>query len=206
MRRLLAASVAAPALILAVPAWSQAYPEPQGYDQGYDQGYAPDDEPYAGDYDDPPAEPDYSQPYADDDDAYAGPMSDDDDGNNDYAAAPGDQGAPQYQPYESVPPSQTYPAPSRSYGYSYNTPRPAAPIESGVPSDLLDREDALEQRIRSGEARGLVPSFHVDNLLVQLDSIRAQQDQLAQRDGGLDQTTRTFIESRLDRLERNVTW
>ena len=53
---------------------------------------------------------------------------------------------------------------------------------------------------------GLVPPFHVDNLMVQLDSIRAQQDELAARDGGLNHTTRTFIESRLARLERNVTW
>ncbi len=224
MRRLLAASVAAPALILAAAAWAQpydppAYP-PQGYDPGDDQGYDPGDS----GYDDAPAEPDYSQPYGDPDDAMdsgdMGPQDygppPDDPSYNPYAdgdypedyRAPGDEGAPQYPPYERVPPS---PRMSDPPAYSSEPPQSMTPpmepqYDAGVPEDLLDREDRLERRIRSGGERGLVPAFHVDNLLVQLDSIRAQQDELAARDGGLNQTTRTFIESRLERLERNVTW
>ncbi len=225
MRRLLAASVAAPALVLAAAAWAQPYDPPAYPPDSYDQGYDPDD---AGAYD-PPAEPDYSQPYADPDDSMdpddmgPGDMGSDDygpppddqgyapyagaDDPDDYRA-PGDEGAPQYPPYERVPPSPRAPDPP---AYSSQPPQSMTPpmgpsYEAGVPADLLDREDRLERRIRSGGERGIVPPFHVDNLLVQLDSIRAQQDELAARDGGLNQTTRTFIESRLERLERNVTW
>jgi hypothetical protein len=225
MRRLLAASVATPALLLAAAAWAQPYDLPsypqQGYDQSDDQGYDSDD----GDYAAAPAEPDYGEPYGgpDDDsmdrDMASGGYGAAPDGQdyNPYAGgdypedyrAPGDEGAPQYPPYERVPPRpQAYqPAPQR---YSSAPPQAMTPPlpqgDAGVPSDLVAREDRLEQRIRAGGDRGIVPPFHVDNLMVQLDSIRAQQDQLAQRDGGLDHTTRTFIESRLDRLERNVTW
>jgi len=225
MRRLLAASVAAPALVLAAAAWAQPYDPspPQGYDpadaaEPYDPYAGPDYGPAYADPDGMDSDDDYgpsdygpSPDDADDDDygAYAGGDYPQDSRPGDYPQGyrPGDEGSPQYQPYESVPPRYDPPAPRYSSAPPRQSMTPPLPqYEAGVPSDLVDREDALERRIRSGEERGLVPPFHVDNLLVQLDSIRAQQEQLAQRDGGLDQTTRTFIESRLDRLERNVTW
>jgi hypothetical protein len=239
MRRLLAASVAAPALVLAAAAWAQPYDPypPQGGDSAYDPGQPEPYDPYA----DPrygPGDPDPDGPDAmgpDDDYGppdYATPPDDRDDdrygsspggdypnyarpGDYPQGYRPGDEGSPQYRPYETVPPRYDPPAPRYDpprYDppwYSSAPPRsmtPPLPQYGGIPDDLIDREDDLERRIRSGEERGLVPPFHVDNLLVQLDSIRAQQEELAQRDGGLNHTTRRFIESRLDRLERNVTW
>jgi hypothetical protein len=213
MRALLAASAAVSALTLSAPAWAQPYP-PQGYPPqsypGQDQAY-PDDADGGdyGQYGQPGPEQQDMGPYDDNDmsgaygpdNGYGGDQSAP---SEQYGSAPDsmDRGAPQYAPYENAPP-----APRPRYASAPpQSVTPALPQYSGVPREVLGREARLERRIQRGGERGVVPAFHVDNLMVQLDSIRAQQDELAERDGGLNPTDRAFIESRLARLEANVTW
>jgi hypothetical protein len=214
MRHLFAAAAAA-ALLVGAPALAQTYYDPPTYpapgDAYPDDPNGPMDD--YGQYDDGLAAPedqdaigpeDYGpQDQGGPDDGYSDPGADRGYGPAEqYGSAPDadDRGAPQYAPYESVRPAQRGPmmrAPQAS---------DAAGYDAGIPADILRREDRLEQRIQRAGERGLVPSFHVDNLMVQLDSIRAQQEELAARDNGLNPTDRAFIESRLQRLEANVTW
>jgi hypothetical protein len=211
----LLATCAVSALTLAAPAWAQPYP-PQGYpqdaDPAADQPYPADTDysaaPYDQDQDMVPYDQDEADAYGPGDEDFGPEASAPSEPSEQYGYGPdsGDLGAPQYAPYENTPPS---PQPS------YSAPPPPPPqamapmppqYAPDVPRDILRREARLERRIQRGGERGLVPAFHVDNLMVQLDSIRAQQDELAHRDGGLNPTDRAFIESRLGRLEANVTW
>jgi len=76
---------------------------------------------------------------------------------------------------------------------------PVSPL-SGA-DDLADRQANIETRIRSAANQGRLNPDLANNALIELDSIRTQQRELVARDGALTETTRGFIEDRLDVLE-----
>jgi len=213
MRLLLTASAAAAALMLAAPALAQDMGPPSGdpyADQGYpgadDQGAPYGDEQY--DPNDPSAYGGLPPPDASGDpSAYGdqpGPYPDDGYGSgaydpNDPNAMPPDE---RYDQGAPPPDEDAYgPGPDEQYGPgddNYPDDAQGAPPSS---DDLGAREDDVEARIHAAAESGRMNPDLANNALVELESIRTQQAELMRRDGQLTDTTRGFIEDRLDVLE-----
>ncbi|HEX8232084.1 MAG TPA: hypothetical protein VF559_01885 [Caulobacteraceae bacterium] len=214
MRLLLTASAAATALLLAAPALAQDMGPPSG-DPYADQGYAGGDEQY--DPNDPsaygglPPGEDYgdSGAYAD----QPGPYPDQDYGSGGYD--PNDPNAmPPNESYEDQGPTSGYgdepygPGPSDDYADpnddgSMGNGGYADDGGAGAPAgdDLGDREAQIEARIHAAAESGRLNPDLANNALVELESIRTQHAELLRRDRQLTDTTRGFIEDRLDVLE-----
>lgn len=221
MRILLTASAAA-ALMLAAPALAQDMG--QAPDDSYaDQGYPGDDQ-YGADPNDPSAYGGLPPPDdSGDADAYGdqpGPYPDESYGSGGYD--PNDPDAmPPEGGYDDQGPPQDYgedtsgPMPGDDAGGmddgGYADDGAAGMDEGGYPDDasapapagddLGAREADIEARVHAAAESGRMNPDLANNALVELKSIRAQQAELMRRDGQLTETTRGFIEDRLDVLE-----
>lgn len=198
MRLLLTASAAAAALMLAAPTLAQDM-GPSSGDPYADQGY-PGDDRYGADPNDPSA--------------YGGmPPADDYGDQGGYPDAYPDQGYDPNGP-NAMPPADdgSYGPPPPGYDDQPYDSGAGEPYDSAGPDDdggaaapvgdaLGARENGVEARIHAAAASGRMNPDLANNALVELKSIRTQQAELMRRDGQLTDTTRGFIEDRLDVLE-----
>jgi hypothetical protein len=93
-------------------------------------------------------------------------------------------------------------------------PRPCPPSQqAGAPTTAAPPADALharaahaEDRINAGLQAGDLSPVNAHKALEELANIRTQENELATRDGGLNDTDRQFINDRLSQLHRGITW
>ncbi|HEY4031349.1 MAG TPA: hypothetical protein VGM25_13445 [Caulobacteraceae bacterium] len=93
-------------------------------------------------------------------------------------------------------------------------PLPPPPSQqAGAPSTAAPSPDALharaahaEERINAGLQSGDLTPGEGHRALEDLANIRTQENELATRDGGLNDTDRQFINDRLSQLHRGITW
>jgi hypothetical protein len=92
-------------------------------------------------------------------------------------------------------------------------PPPPASQQSGAPTTEAPDADALharqaraEERINAGVESGALTAGEAHRALEELANIRTQEQELATRDGGLNDTDRQFINDRLSQLHRGISW
>jgi hypothetical protein len=92
-------------------------------------------------------------------------------------------------------------------------PPPPASQQPGAPTTaapdaaaLHAREARAEERINAGVESGALTPAEAHRALEELANIRTQEQELATRDGGLNDTDRQFINDRLTQLHRGISW
>lgn len=85
--------------------------------------------------------------------------------------------------------------------------QPNAPTTEAPTADALHtREARAEERINAGVDTGALTPGEAHRALEELANIKTQEQELATRDGGLNDTDRQFINDRLSQLHRGITW
>jgi hypothetical protein len=85
--------------------------------------------------------------------------------------------------------------------------QPGAPTTAAPDAAALHtREARAEERINAGVESGALTPGEAHRALEELANIRTQEQELATRDGGLNDTDRQFINDRLTQLHRGITW
>jgi hypothetical protein len=85
--------------------------------------------------------------------------------------------------------------------------QPNAPTTSAPGAEALhSREARAEERINAGVESGALTPGEAHRALEELANIRTQEQELATRDGGLNDTDRQFINDRLSQLHRGISW
>jgi polyhydroxyalkanoate synthesis regulator phasin len=84
---------------------------------------------------------------------------------------------------------------------------PGAPTTAAPGADVLNSRAArAEERINAGVEAGDLNRTEAHRALEELANIRTQENELATRDGGLNDTDRQAINERLTQLHRHITW
>jgi hypothetical protein len=85
--------------------------------------------------------------------------------------------------------------------------QPYAPPAVAPGQDLRQQEAGLEARIRDGVNRGQIDGSEADRAFQRLNSIRDQERQMRQQNGGaLSEVNRGMLQQRLDELSRSIHW
>lgn len=85
--------------------------------------------------------------------------------------------------------------------------QPNAPTTEAPNADALHaRQARAEERINAGVETGALTGGEAHRALEELANIRTQEQELATRDGGLNDTDRQFINDRLSQLHRGISW
>jgi hypothetical protein len=92
-------------------------------------------------------------------------------------------------------------------------PPPPASEAPGAPTTAAPSAEALtaraaraEERINAGVDTGVLTKSEAHRALEELANIRTQSNELATRDGGLNDTDRQHINDRLSQLHRGISW
>lgn len=94
------------------------------------------------------------------------------------------------------------PAPPPPASQQPNAPTTEAPDANA----LHARQARAEERINAGVESGALTAGEAHRALEELANIRTQEQELATRDGGLNDTDRQFINDRLSQLHRGISW
>lgn len=94
------------------------------------------------------------------------------------------------------------PAPPPPASQQPNAPTTEAPDANA----LHARQARAEERINAGVESGALTPGEAHRALEELANIRTQEQELATRDGGLNDTDRQFINDRLSQLHRGISW
>lgn len=98
--------------------------------------------------------------------------------------------------------AQEAPAPPPPASQAPNAPTTEAPSADA----LHTRQARAEERINAGVESGALTAGEAHRALEELANIRTQENELATRDGGLNDTDRQFINDRLSQLHRGISW